>query len=89
LNWISANFEIKFKTVIDFEIDLNSREFEDFDRIQSLTNVIRVQMKCLNFRDVTTLSPYRNLILRFRGEENPRLRIDTKYLNGGGGRRSR
>jgi hypothetical protein len=39
-------------------------------------------MKCLNFRDVTTLSPYRNLILRFRGEENPRLRIDTKYLNG-------
>jgi hypothetical protein len=35
----------------------------------------------LNFRDVTALPPYRNLVLRFRGEENPRARIGTVYLN--------
>jgi hypothetical protein len=42
---------------------------------------LEIQLKGLNFRGVTALSPYRNLILRFRGEENPRLRIGTWYLN--------
>jgi hypothetical protein len=32
-------------------------------------------MTCLDIRDVTALLPYRNLVLRFRGEENPMLRI--------------
>jgi hypothetical protein len=40
-------------------------------------------MECLNFWDVTPLPPYRNLILRFRGEKNPRLRIGTGYLDSG------
>jgi hypothetical protein len=38
-------------------------------------------MKCLNFGDVTSVPPYRNLISRFTGEENPRLRIGSNYLN--------
>jgi hypothetical protein len=33
--------------------------------------MIRMQMKCLNFRVVISLPPYRNLTLRFMGEENP------------------
>jgi hypothetical protein len=34
----------------------------------------------LNISDVT-MPPYRNLVSRFRGEENLRARIDTRYLN--------
>jgi hypothetical protein len=34
---------------------LNSKEFENFDFIQSLIKIIRVQIKCVNFRDVTAL----------------------------------
>ncbi len=40
-------------------------------------------MTHLNIRDVTTLPPYRNLIPRFRGEENLGVRIGTWYLNRG------
>jgi hypothetical protein len=40
-------------------------------------------MICFNIRDVTTLSPYRNLVTRFRGDENLRARNDTGYLNRG------
>jgi hypothetical protein len=43
--------------------------------------MITIQMKCLNFGDVTSVPPYRNLISRFTGEENPRLRIGSNYLN--------
>jgi hypothetical protein len=35
----------------------------------------------LNIRDVSALSPYRNLVPRFRDEENPRIRIGRGYLN--------
>jgi hypothetical protein len=59
-------------------------KFEIFDLIQSLIKVIRVQMKYLNFRDVTALPPYRNHVSRFRGEKSPRARIGTGYLNQGG-----
>jgi hypothetical protein len=59
-------------------------KFEIFDLIQSLIKVIRVQMKYLNFRDVTALPPYRNHVLRFRGEKSPRARIGTGYLDQGG-----
>jgi hypothetical protein len=45
--------------------------------------MIRDQMICFNIRDVTTLSPYRNLVTRFRGDENLRARNDTGYLNRG------
>jgi hypothetical protein len=41
----------------------------------------RVQKKALNFRDIITIPHYKNLILKFRGEGNPRLRIGTGYLN--------
>jgi hypothetical protein len=34
--------------------------------------MIKIQMKDLKSREVIALPPYRNLILRFRGEENPR-----------------
>jgi hypothetical protein len=43
----------------------------------------RVQMNGLNCGDVASLPHYRNLIPRFRGEENRRLRISTGYLNRG------
>jgi hypothetical protein len=35
------------KTDLSFEFDFNSRKFEDFDSIQSLTMKIKVQVKCL------------------------------------------
>jgi hypothetical protein len=50
---MATDFELNSKTVLDFEIDLNSGEFENFDWIQSLTKVIRVPTKCLKFRDIT------------------------------------
>jgi hypothetical protein len=46
-----------------------------------VTMMIKIQMKDLKSREVIALPPYRNLIPRFRGEENPRWRIGTGYLN--------
>jgi hypothetical protein len=80
---IATQFEWKFKYSSGLEFELNSKEIWEFDWVQSLTKVIRVQVKYLIFEDVTTLSLYRNLVLRFRGEVNPRVRIGTRYLNQG------
>jgi hypothetical protein len=68
-------------TDLSFEFDLNSREIWEFELIRSSIMMFRVQIKGFKFKDVTALPTYKNLIPRFRGEENPRLRIGTKYLN--------
>jgi hypothetical protein len=83
LDWITTEFELKFKYRSEFEFDLISNRNLRIWFDSKITMTIRVQMECLNFRDVTPLPPYRNLILRFRGEKNPRLRIGTGYLDSG------
>jgi hypothetical protein len=57
-------------------LDLNSKDFENFDLMLDKEDR---GVKCLvNRRDVTTLPPSRNLVLRFEGEEN--LRSKNRYM---------
>jgi hypothetical protein len=61
-----VDFELKFKNSSRLEFDLNSKEFVNFDFIRSFIKMIRVQMKCLNFRNVTVQEATKIMAARFQ-----------------------
>jgi hypothetical protein len=46
------------KIILDFEFDLNSMEFDNFDSIQRFTSMIRAQITWLNIGDVKYVPKY-------------------------------